>query len=165
MDAIECIKSRRSIRKFEPTPVPDEIIKDLIDCARLAPSGSGLQPWEFVAVKDQATREKIAEAARYGKFIKDAPVCIAVYCKDVKRAVEDGSAAAQNILLAAWAHGLGTCWVAGHNTDYEAEVNKILGVPAEYKLITLIPVGYFDKSYIPMPKKRTVEEVIHWEKF
>ena len=118
MEALEAIKTRRSVRSFSNKPVEREIIERILDCARLAPSANNTQPWEFVVVTDQAIRESIAGLTDYGKFIAEAPVCIAVFCKDTKYYLEDGCAASENILVAAWALGLSSCWVAGDKKQY-----------------------------------------------
>ena len=97
-----------------------------------------LQPWQFVVVTDKSMRAKIAHLTDYGKFIAGAPACIAVFCQDTKYYLEDGSAAVENILLAATALGLGSCWVAGDKKPYAEEVANLLGVPRKYKLIALI---------------------------
>lgn len=164
MDAIEALKTRRSVRTFKSDPVPREIIEDIIDCARMAPTAMNMQPWEFVVVTDAEMRERIADITDYGKFIAEAPVCIAVFCKDVKYYLEDGSAATENILIAARAHGLGSCWVAGDKKPYASDIAKMLNVPGNYKLISLIAIGYPAQE----PKaisKRPLAEVLHWERF
>ncbi len=79
----DAIEQRRSIRRFKPDPIPDEQIRALLDAARLAPSGSNAQPWRFKIVKDQGTKEKLAQAAYNQAFIADAPVVI-VCCADIK---------------------------------------------------------------------------------
>lgn len=160
MDAIECMKTRRSIRAFQSTPVPREVIEDIVDCGRLAASAINIQPWKFVVVQDAALLEKIGETTDHGKFIAQAPVCIAVLCEDVKYFLEDGSAATQNILNAAHAHGLGSCWVAGDKKAYAPAVVEMLGMPSTYKLVSLIPIGY--PSAQPSPFKKNLEEVTHW---
>ncbi len=164
MDAIEAIKTRRSVRSYKDTPVPDELIEDLVDCGRLAATGRGEQPWEFIAVTGASTREKLAALATSGKFIEQAPLCIAVFCEDTTYFLEDGSAATQNILVAARAHGLGSCWVAGDKKDYAPDVQKLLGVPETHRLVALIAVGYPTEP--PAPKsKRPIEEVLHQERW
>jgi len=163
MDAIEAIKSRRSCREFLPEPVEKAVIEGLIDCARLAPTGRGEQPWEFVVVTERTLRERIAALASYGRFIAQAPVCVAVFCRATTYYLEDGAAATQNILLAATAHGLGSCWVAGDKKGYAEEVRTLLGVPEGYKLVSLIAIGSA-KPAPPRPK-RPLSEVLHWEKF
>lgn len=164
MDAIEALKTRRSIRAFKSDPVPREIVEDIIDCARMAPTAMNMQPWEFIVVTDAEMRRRIADITDYGKFIAEAPVCIAVFCKDVKYYLEDGSAATENILIAARAHGLGSCWVAGDKKPYASDIAKMLNVPSNYKLISLIAIGY----PVQEPKaisKRSLSEVLHWERF
>jgi len=163
VDAIEAIKTRRSVRSYSPDPVPTEIIEDIIDCARFAPTGRGEEPWEFVVVTDERTRKKITDLAQYGRFIATAAVCVAVFCRDTTYYIEDGSAATQNILLAAHAHGLGSCWVAGDKKPYASQVADLLGVPAGCKLVSLIAVGHPLES--PQKDKRPLEKVLHWERF
>ncbi|MDR4503863.1 MAG: nitroreductase family protein [Candidatus Scalindua sp.] len=82
MDVSEAIKRRRSIRRFKPDPVPDETIRELIESARLAPSGTNTQPWRFVIVKDDETKKELQEAAHNQRYIRRAPVVI-VCCADL----------------------------------------------------------------------------------
>lgn len=164
MDAIEAIKTRRSVRRFEGKEVPKEIIEDLIDCGRLAPSGRGVHPWEFIVVTNKGARKRIADLTDYGKFIADAPVCIAVFCQDTKYYLEDGSAATENILIAANAYGLGSCWVAGDKKPYCEAVRELLGVPEGYKLVSLIAIGYSAEKQ-GRKAKRPLQEVLHWERW
>ncbi len=164
MDTQKALISRRSICRYKDQPIPESIIEQIIDAARLAPTANNQQPWEFIVVIEQDMREKIAELATYGKFIAQAAACVAVYCKDSKYYLEDGSAATQNILLSAWAHGVGSCWVAGDKKPYCQPISQLLGVPEDYKLVSLIALGYAAES----PKlhhKRALAEVLHLEKF
>jgi len=164
MEALEAIRTRRSVRSFTANPVPREIIERIIDGARLAPSANNIQPWEFVVVTDQATRERIASLTDYGRFIADAPVCIAVFCKNTRYYLEDGCAATENILIGARALGLSSCWVAGDKKRYAGEISKILGVPGSHKLISLLALGY-SSIKASAYGKRELDEVTHWEKF
>jgi len=164
MEALEAIRTRRSVRSFTANPVPREIIERIIDGARLAPSANNIQSWEFVVVTDQATRERIASLTDYGRFIADAPVCIAVFCKNTRYYLEDGCAATENILIGARALGLSSCWVAGDKKRYAGEISKILGVPGSHKLISLLALGY-SSIKASAYGKRELDEVTHWEKF
>ncbi len=143
MDAIECMKTRRSIRAFLDRPVPRTVVEDIVDCGRLAATAVNIQPWIFVAVEDARLREQIADITDYGKFIARAPVCIAVFCSNVKYFLEDGSAATQNLLNAARAHGLGSCWVAGHKKKYAEKVRDLLGV---VPIIVMTAYGELDTA-------------------
>ncbi|HOL22548.1 MAG TPA: nitroreductase family protein [bacterium] len=158
VEALKVLKERRSIRRYQEKEVPDDVIKDIIDCARFAPTARNLQPWKFVVIIDGTLRKKIADISDYGKFIADAPVCIAVFCEDTKYYIEDGSAATTYILLAAKAYGLGSCWVAGDKKPYAEEIRRLLNVPAGYKLVSLISIGYPEGS-VPEPSKKSLEEV------
>jgi len=164
VDALEAIKQRRSVRGFRPDPVERELIEQLVDCGRLAPTAVAIEPWEFVVVTDEEMRTRIADTTDYGKFIAEAPACIAVFCKDTKYYLEDGCAATENILLAAAALGLGACWVAGDKKRYADEVRRLLAVPEGHRLVSLLPVGYPADS--PAAKrKRALDAVLHWEQF
>lgn len=162
MDALECLKTRRSIRSYERTPVEQDVIDDIIDCARLAPTAINIQPWEFVVVTDEDVQRKIADFTDHGKFIAHAPVCVGVFCEDTKYYLEDGCAATVNILHAAHAHGLGSCWVAGDKKPYANEIRELLGVPSNYKLISLVSIGHTEEN--PTMSKRSLHTVLHREK-
>jgi nitroreductase len=164
MDAIEALKGRRSIRAYQDKAVPKEVIEQIVDTARLAPTANNLQPWEFIVVTEPATRRQIAGLAAYGPFIAQAGACIAVFSKEVKHDVEDCSAATENILVAAHALGLGTCWVAGCDKEYAGPIAELLGVPAGYRLISLIALGY-PAQHSEVHGKRELPDVLHWEKF
>ena len=163
-DAIVVLKTRRSVRTFKPDSVDESILRDIVDCGRLAATANNLQPWEFVVVRDPERRRGLAGLTDHGKFIADAPVCVAVFCKDCKYYLEDGCAAIENILLAARAHDLGTCWVAGDKKPYCPDVARLLNVPDSFRLVGLVAVGYPDKTPAA-PAKRSLDEIIHWETF
>ena len=163
MDAIEAIKTRRSIRKYSSREISKDIIKDIVDCARLAPSANNIQPWEFVVITSKIKLRDIAEITDYGKFIENAAACIIVVCKEAKYYLEDGSAATENILVAAKSYGIGSCWVAGDKKPYAREILSLLNFPIGYKLISIIALGYPIEA--PKPIKRNLDEVLHLEEF
>jgi nitroreductase len=164
MDCIEALKTRRSVRAYTGEPVSREVIEDIIDCGRLAATAINIQPWEFVAVTEPAMLRAIAGVAEYGGFIAQAAVCVVVMCKDTKYYLEDGSNASQNILVAARAHGLGSCWVAGDKKPYAEKVARMLGAPEGYKVISLLAIGHAAEQSTHA-EKRPLSDVLHWEKF
>ena len=164
LDALETLKTRRSVRSFKSKKVEKEKIKEIINTARLAPSGKNIQPVEYLIIEDKQKRKEITEIATGGDFIAEAPVCIAVISERCEHDIEDGSAATENILLSARSLGLASCWVAGYKKDYSKGVRKYLGVPDDYRLISLIPIGYSSENPDP-PSKRNLEEVMHFEDF
>ena len=164
MDALTAIAARHSVRKYIAKPVSKPILEKIVDAGRLAPTARNEQPWEFIAVTDRERLKKIGEATDTGKFIIDSGACIAVVCKATKYYLEDGCAAAENMLIAATALGVQSCWVAGDKKAYASTILTLLDVPADYKLVALLALGYAEdevKTYI----KRGLDRVLHWEKF
>ena len=163
MDALQALRTRRSIRKYEDKPIPKETLETIVDCGRLAASGRNEQPWEFVVVTDPKIKKKIAEATDHGKFITQAAACIAVFCRNTTYYIEDGAAATQNILVGAWALGIGTCWIAGDKKHYANTIGDLVNAPDNTKLVSLIALGYPMEE--PIKPKRKLEDVLHWNSF
>jgi nitroreductase len=164
METLEAIRERRSVRQFRSDPVDRGLLERLVDCGRLAPTARAEEPWEFVVVTDDDMRATIGRTTDHGKFIAEAPACIAVFCRDTKYYLEDGCAATENILLAAADLGLGACWVAGDKKGYADEIGRMLGVPTGHKLVSLLAIGH-PSDRRPPKDKRALDEVLHWEKF
>lgn len=166
MDVVEAIKKRRSIREYSDKPIPPDMLKGLVDSARFAPTARGIQPWEFVVVTDPAALKEIGGLAENARFIAAAKACIAVFSSDTKYYLEDGCAATGNILLTATALGIGSCWVAGDKKPYCGEISRLLNVPATFKLVSLIALGYPKaENSFKVIDKRALSELVHWEKF
>ena len=164
MEAIQALRERRTVRVYDETkPVTREQLETIVDCGRLAATARNVQPWEFVVITDAGMRGRVAGLTQHGKHIANASACIAVFCTDSTYYLEDGCAATQNILVAAWALGLGACWVAGDKKDYAGAMRDLLGVPADKRLVSLIAVGY--PAMVPAPQKRLLIDVLHWERY
>jgi nitroreductase len=163
MDAMTALTTRRCVRKYKPDPVARELLEKIVDAGRLAPTARNVQPWEFVVVTDAERRRKLADISEFGKFIADAPACIVVLSKPTKYYLEDGCAATTNMLNAAAALGLGSCWVAGDKKPYAAQILSVCGAPPDMKLISLIAIG--QPAEIPSPAKRALNEVLHWNHY
>lgn len=161
---MEVLAHRQSIRKYTSEPVSRETIEKIVDIGRLAATARNVQPWHFVVVTDAARRKEIAGIAEHGKFLAEAPVCIAVLCEDTKYYLEDGCAAVQNLLNAAAALDLGSCWIAGDKKPYAEQIACFLGAPAGMKLIALVAVGH-PAERPPRAVKKDLKQVLHWEKF
>ena len=164
MQTLQALKNRRSVRIFNVKPVPQGLVKELIDCARFAPTARNVQPWEFVVITKKDTLQELGSLASNGSFIKDSSCCIAVFCQETKYYLEDGCAATENILIAAYDLGLSSCWVAGDKKPYADKVRELLGVPSDFKLVSLIPIGYSDAKPSLLSKK-PLNDVIHWERY
>jgi len=170
MECIEAIKGRRSVRKFKDREVSKEIIEELLTSAQMAPSAGNLQARDFVVVHDKATKQKLTRAALGQGFIEQAPVAI-VAVANIERssrvyrargelyAVQDATAGVMNLLLAAHAKGLATCWVGAFD---ESAVSEILALPDKARPIAIIPLGYADE--VPLtPPRMNLDKVVHRE--
>ena len=171
MDVFEAIKGRRSVRKYKPKSVEREITGKLLDAARWAPSGGNIQPWLFIVVEDHGILEMVRKISP--GYFGEAPLAILV-CSDKKRAqrvggtlgrdyltIADCAMAAQNIQLAAFALGLGTCVVKSFS---HGAMKEILDIPEGTEPELLVIVGYPDS--IPAPPRRTpLNEILYLNKF
>jgi len=163
MTAIEAMHSRRSIRAYTAEPVDRATIEEIVDCARLAPTAMNDQPWEFVVLTVRSSFARIPPLLGHAEFIANAAFCVLVLARPSACAVEDCCAATENLLLAAQAHGLGACWVAGAPQPYAPAVAAAFGAPATHALISIVSVGHPAES--PSIEKRPLADVLHWEKF
>ena len=162
MDFFEAVKNRKSVREYSDKIVPRELIEKIVDLGRLAATARNEQPWEFVVTSDKKILKKICAMCPNGPFIKDAQHLIAVFSKDTKYYIEDCSAATENMLLAIEALGLGGCWVAGDKKPYVEDIRNIFNAPLDYKLVSMVSVGY-PKSPEKPHLKRSLKEVLHWD--
>ncbi|TBR17355.1 nitroreductase family protein [bacterium] len=166
VSVLKIINTRRSIREYADKAIPKDILESIVDAGRFAATARNVQPWEFVVITSVQVLRKISDLAENGRFIKEARACIAVFSIDTKYYLEDGSAATENIMLAARALGVGSCWVAGDKKPYCADVAKLLQVPESYKLVSLISLGYpKSEKEFNLKEKRALKDLIHWEKF
>jgi len=171
MDLMDAIKTRRSVRRYKPTPVPESLLRDVLNAARLAPSACNAQPWRFVIARNEETKLKLAAASNGQKFIAQAPIVI-VACGIPDDAfptvggymsshVIDVTIAVDHLTLAAQAAGLGTCWIASFKED---KVREILGIPEDVRVVALTPLGYPDETPERTPRKR-IEELVVYDRY
>jgi nitroreductase len=165
-EVLNSIKNRRTIRKFKPNPIDDEMLQVILEAGRWAPSFSNLQPWRFIVIKDQGTKSALDKAARESVLhlgINEAPVVILV-CVDRRidplHAIEAGAAATQNMTLAAHSLGLGAGWIGIWGTEAEASIQKIFKLPETVRAVSLIPIGIPDES--PEGHRKPLEELIQF---
>lgn len=143
---IEAIKNRRSVREYNDNPILDEDITEIIKAAQFAPTGHGNAAVEFIIVKNQETKDRLHEAMGADEeqvFVKNAPLLL-VPITDTEKATlaaQDLSVASENIFLEATSRGLGTVW-KNVSSDQVPEIRKILGLPENFVMINVIPIGY-----------------------
>lgn len=161
MDALEAIQKRRSVREYTGEPIQRKDLETIVDAGRLAASGHNHQPWDFVVVTERDMIERLKVASLW---MEKAGAIIAVVVDPTSRWwQEDGSAAVENILIAATALGYGSCWLQGYTMPREEEFKALLEIPEEKRLLTLVPIGV--PVGWPTVEKKTLEQVIHWERY
>ena len=173
MDAMECIKTRVSVRSYRPDQISEEVIREILEAATAAPSSGNVQDWEFIVVRNPEGKRRLSEAAYGQDFINEAPVVVVV-CSDLKKisgaygirgeslySIQNTAAAIQNLMLAAWSKGIGSCWVGAFN---EERVRGILVLPSYVRPLAIITLGYPDKKP-NKPERRDLKEVVHFERY
>jgi nitroreductase len=144
--SLETIYARRSIRQFTNEAVTEGQAEELLKAAMAAPSGRDMKPWHFVVVEERETLGRIADAHPYGKMIESAALCIAVLGDPAVNGdywIVDCAAATQNILLAATALGLGSCWVGVFpREERKPPLQEVLGVPDDMEICSLVAIGH-----------------------
>jgi nitroreductase len=171
MDVFEAIQKRKSVRSYEQTPVPKDVLTKLLEAARMAPSAANIQPWHFIVVTDSQKRKALSKGI-FAKFLVNVPTVI-VACGDTKASPDwyavDTSLALENTVLAATGEGLGTCCVGSFN---EKSVKELLKIPENLRVVALLAVGYarenvsLTQKIISLVRRRkTLGEIASWEEY
>jgi len=178
---IKEIANRKSTRKYNDTPVEMEKILQLLESARLAPSGSNTQPWHFIIVTSKETKDKIAKADNNQQWMKSAPVfivCIAdIRCRikedrdiyldencalpELKQIIRDTAISIEHILLEAEHLGLSSCWTGWYS---QADMRPIMNIPDDKYVVGVVTIGYSDEVRKPAPRK-SLESIVRYEKW
>lgn len=174
MDLIRAIHERRSIRKYKDDPIPEEIIMEILNAARSAPSWANTQVCRYIVVKDKEIKERLRDSLSPTNPARDAfiqaPIII---CQVAQRGVSgfkkgepvtvkgdwfmfDAGIAMEHIVLAAWNYGLGTVHVGSFDAE---KAEKILNIPQGFTIVEMTPVGYFDDAPKPTPRRPLNESV------
>lgn len=164
------LKGRRSIRRYRPDPVPEEMLAQLLEAGRWAPSASNRQPWTFIVVRDEAVRREVAQDAAYyvlrWAHAEEAPLLL-VLCGDARSKLyrrflhEDIGLAGSQIMLQAKALGLGTCWLGG--VDRKG-IGAVLKLPEHLEVVGVLTVG-FPAEDPPPPPRRPLHEIVHYDTY
>jgi len=178
MDVMEAVRKRKSIRAYKNTPVDDKTLNTVLEAARLAPSWANTQTWRFIVIKDSGIKAKLIETSlRVGnrgcEALRQAPIAIAA-CAEMNRAgcrdgqpvtdkagywfMFDVALAMQNLVLVAESLGLGTVYLGGFDAQ---KAEEILGVPADYCIVAMTPLGYPDEQPEAKPRKELDEIIFH----
>ena len=165
MSLIDFVLTRRSIRRYETKDIPENVLQQILEAGRQAPSAANRQPIRFVVVKDHDILKNLCDTL-ITRFVKFAPAAI-VGCADVKSlltgkwAVVDTTIAMQNMVIAASTLGIGSCWIGACK---EEKVRELLRIPDKWKVVALVTLGYPAEQ--PQPrKKKSFEEMFSFNSF
>ena len=151
METLDAIRTVLAVRHFKDTPIPESIVRLIVEAGRLTASASNRQPWHFIVVRDKETLRQLSQLAPTGPYIAQAPLAIVVAMGLISLAISDVSRAIQDMILAAWSQGVGSNWVGYNNLP---EVNPLLGIPEDVSVLAILPFGYPAENIGKGQKKR-----------
>ena len=165
MNVYECLRSRRTVRHFSQGEVSERTLNKILNAARWAPSSRNQQPWHLVVVKNRGTLGQIGTITKTGSFIEDAPLAIAIVMEGADQPGMDAGRALQQMELMAWSEGLGTCFVT-LRAEERNSIKKILQIPDQMELITVLPFGVRSGEYKGRgTPRKPLSEMVHTESF
>jgi len=174
MELYEALRNRRSVRKYSGEDVSADKLEKVLEAARIAPSWSNMQCWKFIVVRDPEKKKKLAESMPENnparKAVGETAPVVIVLCADPTESGKqddkeyyllDAGLAMQQLILAAHAEGLGTCWVALFD---EEKARPVCAVPENYRVVALTPLGVPEKQPSEKPRK-DLNEIVYAEEW
>lgn len=163
MDTFDAIRTILAVRQFRDTPIPEDVVRQIVEAGRLTGSAANRQPWHFIVVEDKDTLRQLGALAPTGRYIAQAPLAIVVGITPSQWSESDASRAIQSMMLAAWARGVGSNWAGFYHLE---SVKPLLGIPDDVAVLAIVPFGYPAASLGAGRKKRKpLGEVAHRERF
>lgn len=162
-DVFEAARTMMAVREYQDRPIPDDVLRRIVDAAHLTASAGNGQPWHFILVKDRDRLRKLGGLMRTGPYTSNAAAAVIVaYEKDNRAAVSDASRAIQSMMLAAWGDGVGSNWTGLMGID---AVREEFGIPDSFDVIAVVPLGYPKRKVIGKKKRKPFNEVVSSERF
>ena len=166
MNVFGTIRTVLAVRQFDPRPVPPEVVRQIVDAARLTGSSRNLQPWHFVVIDDPATLHQLGALARTGPYIAQAPLAVVVLIERTEYAISDASRAIQSMVLAAWDAGVASNWVGWIGFGGIDGARPLLGIPDSYDVLAIVPFGYpLTAVGAGNQKRKPQDEVVSYGRF
>ena len=191
MDMIDVIRTRRTVRFFKQDTIEVSVLRELVECGRCAPSGANRQPLEYIIVNDKSVADKLFESLAWAGYVqpkRNPPVgkrpvayIMVLINRDIStKGGVDAAAAIENILLAGWSKGIGSCWMGAIDRD---AIGKLLSVPENFAIDSVVSLGfpdevpvmedckgdsveyYLDENDVLHVPKRRLEDILHHNSF
>lgn len=170
MNVQDAIRTKRAVRQFAERPLPDAVVRAILNAGRRAQSAKNTQPWRFIAIRERETLQKLSTLGTYAGHIAGAALCVAILTPDPESRFSvmfDAGQSASYMQLAAWDLGVGSVPA----TIYEPEqARELLGFPAEWHLQVALSFGYpLEEAALTRPNKpggrERLEDVVKWERW
>jgi nitroreductase len=167
-DVFDKIKSKVAVREFADRPLPEDVVREILEAGRLSGSSKNSQPWHFIAVRDRDTLKALSQTGVYARHLAEAALGVVIVQPEPSPSGSpefDFGRATQNMMLAAWAQGVGSVMASIYEPEQAAQV---LGVPQGYHIAWAISFGYPAKPFKKPPTitgRRAFEDVVHWDKW
>jgi nitroreductase len=170
LEVFDALRIRKSVRAYELKQIPDEVLMKVLEAGRISPSANNAQPWHFIVIKDFDKRKTLSKR-RWTKFLSEAPVVL-VGCGDRGRSpdfnVIDVSIALQQMVIAATAEGLGTCWIG----DFDGKtVRDLVKIPDKFDVVCMLAMGYprekldMAAKIIRARSRKKLDEIVSYEEY
>lgn len=169
MIVYEAIRTKRAVRDFAAKPIPEDVIRQILNAGRLSQSAKNLQPWQFIAIQERTRLQQLAERGKFSPFLGEAALGIVIVTPDPTERFQilfDAGQSAAYMQLAGWELGVGSCLT----TSYDREgVRALLGIPAGWHAYIAIGFGYPQpdgpKRRSSRPGRKPFDEIVHWEQW
>ncbi len=164
MEVFDAVRTMLAVRSYRETPVPQELVRRIVEAGRLTGSAKNAQPWHFIVIENRDTLRQIGALARSGPYVAEAPLAITVAVEKTPFAVSDASRAIEAMFLTAWSEGVGANWV-GFVGGVDA-VKPLLDIPEALDVLAVLAFGYPAAAVGRGKKQRKpLAEVVHHERF
>jgi nitroreductase len=163
MEVFDAVRTLLAVRGYQDKPIPEAVVRRIVEAGRLTGSGMNRQPWHFIVVRERETLRSLGAVASSGSYVAQAPLAIVVATDKTRFAVSDASRAIQSMLLTAWADGVGSNWVGFGGLE---KAKPLLDVPAGLEVLAILPFGYPARPVGRGKKQRkSLREVAHLERY
>ena len=139
MTVFDAVRTLLAVRRYKDRPIPQDLVRRIMESAWLTGSSRNGQPWHFIAVQDRAKLRRLGSLATTGPYIAEATLAVVVIMEESVYNVSDVSRAIQSMMLTAWDEGVGSNWVGFGNLDW---ANAELGIPEQLKVMAIVSFGY-----------------------
>jgi nitroreductase len=165
MNCIEKVLTRRSIRRFKNEPVSEEVMNSILEAGRVAPSATNQQPWHFVVARDHKEKEACSFRG-FNRFAADAYFVVVGLYRESEVIIEklslmDVTIALQNMVVAAWVQGVGSCWMGAFD---ERKLRDTMNLPVDSRIVGAVAFGIPDENP-SQPAKKPLSETVHFDRW